>query len=1000
MSFFTQTLVNRQLYLAKHNNGDRGDRGFLVFVLPDNVPLKPEELKELELDSALHETNLSGSFVFSAINPRLDNDIERQKAFVKAVNDIVKILGKGSRAFLWLTDPLNITKATTRLMNIASDGKSVSAQFSAPLTSTLNLEVQKGIKLTLLQNSKGVLQLQLGDSSNPSSWIKFSGSSHDDATDVSTATLDFSGSLLGCIQFNIFLHPNFLHNKLKWGFQFLFPLHEGKVLLWLPLANIDKDSKSKDRIGFHVSIDPSDVFNDVSDTCTRDTGNASDAYAFRRTFLAFADNKLQPKPVVLASYYRTIFGVPLNLLPVLSCGTSSANLESIPARFVFVRGSGQEGDYITPEGDFSLHLDGNAPGETDYYLLCGLQGTEFFSFQPGDYLRFISRQPAYAANFPFSPASPVGPPVDLDAPLLDKTYMTAWATIVPRSSGKINYVAQPKGGALYGQDGLIHAQCKSLLGSMTPGYSLSQSSTLAFPLLPYAGVKPGDGKKYFSKEQIESYESQVIAKVRRRAIASATKVIAPSAKASLNALQATDSPFNVTTPSGLITTISASKSKDYTWSKILLGQNQYPKLCQMYFAQPDAELQEAFQTNQLFLVAANAQHLGKLASNGSPSGQAFYNLMNVEDWVFEAQVGQNKAYGDYSNVLIVKGCKGKLYDSKTPKDSLIANPQKWTQAKDFAAPTTIKNITEVNPPDQNQLVIVSQWLCQYFQDASKQTETEYFQKFNALAQDENWTGILILKMQITSIPNDLVGLKAGMTHPQALNVHHFGIEINQVKNDLNGSEIELQGSSSMFGLIYYADPGYDPNKPEQPVPPAAGTIYDFQLLTLKILFQNTQIQKFRCYAQLTLNELFGMPVSRMGKGGNPYNTIVLRGSYQKNGSQGVYSLNSIGDSTFYFNSNVINKVEVISAHMSALDSGIRDKQVFGFNLSGFIDYQIVHKKVVEKTLLFDIFSFGSANPYPDDSIGKGLNYKNLGIQMTLSTDGEKNKNLLNLLPKK
>jgi hypothetical protein len=946
MGFFTQ-VFGIGLYLAAQSTDDRG---YLALVLPQNVdPPGPE----IELNQALHDESLSGNFVFSAAKLGFA-DADAAQSFVTAVNTVVS-KSPAYRAFLWLTDPSNITSDTAPLMGISGHGTQVNAGLQAPITLTLSLQIQSGIELTL---DDTILRLSGGSSSYQ---IQFVGPSSPTASNVTSGTLPFTGAQRGCIQFKIFLQRRSLNDYLHWGFQFLFPI-EGQVRPalseWLPLAR-GSEPNPTDMIGFQASIDPSDVLNAVFDPCdaSQDPCSVLQAYNSHRTFLTFIGLNQDEKQTLLRSHYCTIFGDTLSLLPV---GASQASQECLPARFVFTLGErtskSAEIFHLSPEGDFVLQVN-NAQQEGVYDLLCGLSGTEFIGFQPktddypGDRLRFLSRQPAYAPNFPFQQASPVGPPLDPDARLLDHTYMTSWATVVraPSAGGSIAYVAQPKGASLYGRDDLISDKCKTLFGFKDPSVALPNDG-LAFPLVPYAGVTPGNGQTSFSKEQIEDFERQVIGPTRRQAIGHhPATTTAPSKMAALLGSRAEDNAsYNATTPAGLLATVGPNGQ----WTKILLGQNLNPSQAtvrnlvkrQMCFCNPDQELQQAFQTNQLFLVIASATHLGRLSGAGSGDcgrEAAFYSAMNIEDWQFEAEVGQTSQYNDYTNVIIVKGRQGKLYDPNGPsEDNLVVNPEKWTQRADFASPTTADNPT----PDPSQQVILSQWLQDYFQGASQQPDTEYFQKFNAIATDPNWTGILVLRMTIAEIPDDLAGITAGITTPERFNVHHFAIEISQVQNDPEAADVELQDSSSMFGLIYYVDPDFQPpqeGQPVEPVPPAAGITYDFRLLALKVLFENTAVRDFYSYAQITLNELFKTPVHMdTDKGGNPYNTIVLCGSYQNNDGQPVYSLGSANDNAFYFDSNVLNKVEVTSAQMSTRDSGsAAGAAVSWFSLDGFIDYK-------------------------------------------------------------
>jgi hypothetical protein len=482
------------------------------------------------------------------------------------------------------------------------------------------------------------------------------------------------------------------------------------------------------------------------------------------------------------------------------------------------------------------------------------------------------------------------------------------------------------------------------------------------PVVPYAGVSFGKANGKMAC-RVEDFERQVLAAARRQTITGTASAI-PLAEV----------PYNAATPSGLIAGVGA----DGNWTQILLGQNP-PR--QMAFCMPSAPLQQAFQTSQLFLVVANGAYLGAPSGADGPCGAtaAFQNIVTIGDWKLAANVGKNNQYNDYRNVMIVKGRAGVLYDPGNKADSLVANPDKWTAKETLGAPSDSPGAAG----NVGELAILSVWLQDYFGKAAESGD-EAFANFNVIAKDPNWTGILFLRMDIAHVPDDLVGIMAGISNPSGFNAHHFGINISQILNQ-PGSQPSLNGASSMFGLIYYVDPAFTPPPKDtmpSPVPPQAGADYDFRLLMLKVQFANTAIQSFGSYAQITLNQFLDMPVVRMGAGGNAYNSIVLEGSYQNNSGRPVYSLGSTGDTSFYFQSNIVNKVEVTSAQMSTVNPGSAGSDVIAwFGLTGFIDFATV-KDTSQNA--FDILSFGSdANT---DQPRKGLSFSAIGIRMKFPPD--------------
>ncbi|MCU9952105.1 MULTISPECIES: hypothetical protein [Burkholderia] len=965
MSFFTQYQGSR-LYTA---SSAPGEAGWLAYLLP--TALSPGQ--GIELDPAL--TQHAGSFLFCAAVPDLATT-QALDAFIDAVDKVIA-RSPADRGFLWLIDANAPTPSNTPLMGIASDGAYVSNGLDAPIFETLSLSVRAGVTLKLDGET-----LQLGTPNG----IFFSGASAPGATQASQVPggdLPLSGAARGCIRFSVFLQRQFLHDGWNWGFQFQTPNDDQvrpEIGEWLPLA-FGYLPDAGEMLGFAVAYDPSDPWNAV----------AAEA---NRSVLVFTGQNQDGAATKLASCYATTYGEPLTLVPV----PGPLDAQPRAARFLFNRGApnekGNRDFQLAPDGDFVIHADGAANGAT-YDLICGLQGTEFVAFQPfveggyaGDRMQFTARSPAYAARYPFTEVSPVGPPVDLNAPLLDTTYTTSWGTVVraPAADGTPAYVAQPKGAALYGRDALIHPLTqKTLFGPMSPAVALPAA---AFPIAPYTGASPGNGVTAFTADEMAQFERQVISPTRRRRIADAGARVVPTKAHALGLAAAEDvKPYNTTTPTGLLVSVEA----DGRWSKILLGQNLQPDLQQMGFCCPVAELQQAFATSSLFLVVANAKHLGAFSADGSAKCSkcddggkhaAFKNRINIDKWWFEAAVGQNNQYDDYADVMIVKGRRGPLWDPANPEQSLVASPEMWTQKDSFAAPSDRAPDSALpGEPNPDELTALSSWLQRYFQDALDQAEPEYFAKFNAIAKDPAWTGILFLRMKIAEIPDDLVGLTAGVQARDRFNAHHLGIEISQVENDPAANDIELTTSSAMFGLIYYVDPDYvappvgaDP----QPVPPTQGDVYQFRVLTLKALFENTAVQRFQSYAQLTLGTLLDMPVVRMGDGGNPYATIVLRGSYQDNGGRAVYSLGTTATSTFHFANNLFNKIEVDSAQMSTRDAGANGKVVSWFALSGFLDFAVVQANGGGD---FDLFSFGSDEGQPDQ-LRRGLAYSNLGLLMT------------------
>ncbi|OEJ99125.1 hypothetical protein A8C32_08090 [Flavivirga aquatica] len=970
MSFFNVSL-NNQLYVTPTTGKDQG---FSAFLLP-KPPSSPES--GYDISQALTDTTLNGSFILSAYTPNL----ETQNSTDLFVKQALALLGTG-RYIIWILD-INDFSATknTIFMTIAGNGSSSIQGVTIPMVSGISLQIQSGIKLTATDNS-----IDLGSTSGNNSKLIFTGPDAPDSnsTYATSGSIPLSGIYRGSVNFSAFIERNSLSSGFNWGFQMLIPLEDNPNQTarseYFPLASGQYPSPT-DAIGFNIFIDPTDIFNQAfncSNSCS-----ITDQYNSRRTVFNFTGSNKDQSESVLNAYYFTVWGSNIKLIPV-----GNNNNNELQARLTFNNGelysANAHQKHFAPEGDFIIEINGVTSNES-IPLQCGLQGTEFFNVQPrvngnpGDRLRFITNQPAYAPVYPLPVSSPVTAPVNPNASLLDITYQTSWCTLVIGENSIIpSYVAQPKGSALFSNSTVVGS---TILEHSTPNFTFTPNNTVLFPMLPYADVKPNLNTEGFNKEEIEDFEKLFISQIRKQNINSILINAQTKAKESYlkSTNKVTDAGTNVTTPSGLIANLLGSNNNP-VWNAIYLAQNQTTSQSsfeKMYFEDPSEDLIQAFQTSDLFLVIANNEKLG--STDPTASGAKFLNKMFIGDWTMEANTGTQSKYNDYNNIIIVKGKKGKLYDPDNSDNSLISNWQKWTAKDTFAAPSILNNNNDLLPPDNSQLVILSQWMQSYFEDAKNQTDTAYFGNFNALVQDENWTGILILRMDISGLPDNLTGILSGVRDPAGFRAHHFGINITPVEKGSNGPEIN--NPSSMFGLIYYNDPDFIQQEPPQPIQPDLSETYDFVLLNLKVLFENTAVKSFQSYAQLTTNNYFGSPVDHMGDGGNKFNTMILKGALQFKGNEALYSLSTDGVNAFYFNNPAVNKIEISNVNFSTAQSDPNGNIVSNFSINGYWDFKelMIPADENDPAVDFDILSFGNTDG--TDASNKGLIFNNLLINM-------------------
>jgi len=986
---------NSALYIASSNEAGAGWWGFAITAQLDNLPSSP-----ISLGAALGNEQWKGSLVYVAADATKIAD--NAGKFIDKIAEILsQVFNDGAIIFLPSGEIEKIPLRPETIIPLKRDSGPVAPRqaFNVRLTGDLAVGVDAAISplvtLSVSANAEDSYILFTPTNNTPAVTLGGSLLPGVGIPPNLTARLCFAGPANGAFTFSLLINEPSLNSALNMGFQVLIPKPNSQqkmngantVLILAALLRLAETSpQSQTTVGFSAQVNVLNPNNEVS-------GASLTVFYFTGKN---GDGSEQPNTELL-SYYRTKYGKKITLIPVVDSSDRQQ-----PAGLVINLGYAQtplqNGFRFSPVGDFLLAVSGAEPGEPQK-LLCGLSGTETIAFLPeiegsqaGTRLRFAPNRQANVPQFPLKALSPVGPPIDPKASLLDSTYKTSWVTVVaPPSDAQraAHYTAAPKGAELFGAG---TSGVTGLLGPEDPGLRLPPDGSAVFPLWPFAGFTGGDEVQDPTSDQVELLARQILSPTRKQAITNAPH--SPSAHVSLfaaaaSAAAANDGLTNTTTPTGFITRYASSSG---TWKQLLLSQVQDPSGAitrQLGFTGLQAELQAAFQTSDQFLVVANNQYLGAPASGVfmPPSSvdirdnNCFYNTINIGQWNFAVQTGQRNQYGDYRSVMLIKGVKGKIFDLDQTTgavfaDSLVLSPDKWTMKDQFAAP---------NPDDLSELVTLSNWLVDYCKDAYTRKDNPYFANFVSIIQDENWTGVLILKAAISDIPSDLAGIIAGVKDPSDFYVHHLGIEIGQIDQ----SKVEQKGSTSMFGLVYYVDPNYDDStEPHAIAPRDPSAPYDFTLLTLKALFKNSTIKKFESLAQIVLNQIFGSTVSTMvdekptGSETNPYNAVLLEGGVQNNSGAVIYNLSSKWPNRYFLANNILTSVEIDTAQMSTRDDGSKSGQIVSWiGMSGFMNFAIILAPE-ESMPAFDIFSFGP-NDAQDTALRRGLNFNNLGLKITI-----------------
>lgn len=674
-----------------------------------------------------------------------------------------------------------------------------------------------------------------------------------------------------------------------------------------------------------------------------------------RTAFTFAPGPGNAPPPVFASFYRTDIGDLISLTPVAGDAGFVLQNEMYPIDAIAQGASQTPTYYCAPTGRFQISSAG-----TSTALLCGLSGTESVTFTPaagktpGDILRFYPDQPAYAPVFPLGTVDlrQTGPPPVGD--LLHADYTTSWATVSSASAANV-YQSQPPGGAMYHYAGDPGDSDRPMLEYfVTPAATLgADTAANAFPLAAYAGVGNAGTHPF------EGFESQIVGPRRHAAI------IAGAVKAASRGAIAAAAATTVTTPQGLLASVAGD-----TWQTLQLAQNDSQTLL---FTGVDPALKSALQANQQFLV---------ITQWPAATAMQFANEISIDDWPFLIDVAAagGTTLGDYKNVLIFKFIPGKLSD-------LVTNPSNWTAAAAF------------NATDGQGLAFLSQWIQDYIADARQMAAMEqqqglaesYFQKFLDVVDNPAWNGVIVLKADVdaSALPKDIRGLLGAMDLSR-FNAHHVGLEVSFVQ--AASGNVAVSGNSSLFGLVYYVDAGYAAKlalggDPAEPIAAAAGD-YDYKVLTLKALFENTALKTFSSKLQVTVNEWFGdRVVSIVNPTGAtmalPSFSIILDGVYQHHDVHPVFTFGANTDRLFALDSNILGVIEVVQAQFATITTtgGPNGDLVQSrFTFSCYLNFK-PNTGNFDPATPFDLFSFGSSWQNGQPGTQQGLFASNVAVDV-------------------
>lgn len=692
------------------------------------------------------------------------------------------------------------------------------------------------------------------------------------------------------------------------------------------------------------------------------------------------------------SHYRAPLGYAASLTPV-------ANGSPYPAGLAFHRRplsthdvAGDDPFYLAPIGPFALAVGGDHPK-----LACGTSGYESFALSTaaGAVVTFTPGQPAYASGLvaPPTPGEGVEGAEETGPVTLAPDATCPYAAVTPATNATVTYAAQPRGGALHTlRTGGDASLLPYLVFLDVPAGAPGQQGGKPYPLLPYAGVGGGDAAL------MERLETQVLAPARRDAL-SALAAAAPTGAPTTTAV----------TPRGLLAGFGSGLAE---WQTLQLaaygdgGEAGVPPPLQLLSL--GAPLRAALLSNQLCLVVADAgwlltnadlnywvtdaalEDLASLPPAERPSQavltaldtartpeagrDAFVAMLNgalPAGWTqWEEVILQYCAYFE----LVVAGWRFRLSPTvwgverdplhpvlmivKFATGSLRAlalDPGSWTQPRAAWIDGSVEKAAAV--------------LREMIADADAQVAAATtgspspLQPFvDRVLDDPAWNGVLVLNAQVPldDLPPELLGLAAGIDATR-FRAHHVGVSVSPVGVDTTARALSL-GATPLFGLIDYQDP--------EDIEHTYGE-FDFKVLLLRILFQNSAVADFASRVELFVNVLLGDPVTLVPSA--HYNNLILDGTYQRTPGGGQYVFAGAQAGRFLSASQVLESVEVQRAQFNTLAGG--DTVTSRFTLWGRLRFRQLEG--------LDLFSFGPEQPLPSTPVIDGfLAFSGLGVDMT------------------
>lgn len=967
------------------NGAGEEEKISLYFLLVSNNNSLPVPPNSLSLAESWSIETYAGCYLFApptwmqdlpedGIQHLVDQLVDQEKVSLDPRHrNIVWVVPKPSGDYscmgslLWVKYP-NSYQGSTTLRDTSIELGNL--DFYIPLRTTIELDLGSAL-FRIGPQSSGGMNLQRG---------KRRGLLPED----NTITVALDGLEIGAISFSAnwkvselydILRDNLLEESFAWG---------GEVRYFFPNSG---NSGNDQQLRYPLFL-PSTKADEFSLKVQLDPLNPSDGS--RTQFLL---NK-EPRPGLLESdFFRNTASKPnaVKLKPFQGVGF---HLGKRP-KTEYDQEESQTYFYLAPMGEFQLDLGGKG---NSVRLMCGLSGMEYIMAWHGDIIEFIPSQPAFALGFGHSPNPSEGETAS--AQLLTSKYTTSWVRFKSSdsSSGQRGYLAQPNASVFYGH-GAQAAGTTNYPTAVSPFVSDlklqgGEGEPPIFPMVAYGGIYPKENPEIepinsdIDPDIFQKYEHQILTG-QRHAVVVGSKTTGPIF---LKSDQTPISGATTMTPQGLLVQLnhgqntpspappavelaatqseqSQSPAGAGTWQHLHLAKSgdKYLSFNPGPGGVVNQALANALMHNQLFLVLSNWNLFDDINKEVSAE-------VNVGGFNFK--ITPSDATEAKTTILVFK-----YSGSKSLEDLIKATPE-WNNTQTFVGDAS--EVSRVQGVLQKSIKIA---------EDAKGTEDDPFAHFrDVISTKPEWTGIISFNSPIdgSGMPPDLQMLFAGIDGQ--LEAHHFGVEVNHIRQQT----IE---KSSLFGVINYI--GESP-KPDQENKPA----FHFEVLELRVVFQNSIVTQFHAKVGMTINQLFGRQVNLVtpvhSENTQPGvksvipdipNTIVISGQYQKHGQVGTVTFDT--KEPFQFESDttgglvrVLQNFKVTDATLVPISQNQDDNQADDSNktikshfvLAGEFDF---NQNPFPKSNQLDLFSYGEN--------GKGLSFSgfSLDIQFQMDSEGKK-----------